>query len=236
MIKISIIVPVFNEQKTIITILKAIKNQSQYLDGFDLEVIVINDCSSDETLKILENNPDFYSRLISHPKNMGKGAAVISGIVAASGEYILVQDADLEYSPEDYSILLKPIRNFNADIVLGSRFLAPAWTRVNYFWHKVGNILITFIFNIFNNTTFTDIYTGFILFRKDLLLGSTLTRFRWDQQAEILSIICPRAKVIFEVPITYSGRTYEEGKKIRALDIIPVILTIINKRLSRFIF
>ena len=236
MIKISIIVPVFNEQKTIITILKAIKNQSQYLDGFFLEVIVINDCSSDDTLKILENNPSFYSRLISHPKNMGKGAAVISGIAAASGEYILVQDADLEYSPEDYSILLKPIRNFNADIVLGSRFLAPAWTRVNYFWHKVGNILITFIFNIFNNTTFTDIYTGFILFRKDLLLGSTLTRFRWDQQAEILSIICPRAKVIFEVPITYSGRTYEEGKKIRALDIIPVILTIINKRLSRFIF
>jgi len=233
MIKISIVVPVFNEQNTIITILKAIKNQSDFLDRFHLEVIVINDCSSDGTLKVLENNPSFYSRLISHSKNMGKGAAVITGILAAEGEYILVQDADLEYSPEDYPILLKPIINFNADIVLGSRFLAPPWTRVNYFWHKVGNILITFIFNIFNNTTFTDIYTGFILFRKDLLLGSTLTRFGWDQQAEILSIICPKAKVIFEVPITYSGRTYEEGKKIRAIDVIPVILTIIRKRFTR---
>jgi glycosyltransferase involved in cell wall biosynthesis len=234
MIKVTIIVPVFNEQETIIQVLKAISDQSKLLKDFAFEVIVIDDCSTDATLNILENNPDLFNKLINQSRNMGKGAAVIAGIGAASGDYILVQDADLEYSPNDYPALLKPVQNFNADIVMGSRFLAPAWTRVNYFWHKLGNILITFIFNIFNNTTFTDIYTGFILFRKDLLLGSTLKRLRWDQQAEILSIICPKAKAIFEVPITYSGRTYEEGKKIRAYDIIPVVCTIVLKRLSRF--
>lgn len=233
MIKITILVPVFNESKTVIEILKNIRNQIIKLDKVIVEVIVINDFSTDSTLSILEDNPDLYNIIINQPRNMGKGAAVIAGLKAATGKYILVQDADLEYSPEDYPTLFKPVLNFNADIVIGSRFLAPAWTRVNYFWHKIGNMTITLLFNVLNNTTFTDIYTGYILFRKDLLDGSSLKRHRWDQQAEILSIICPKARAIYEVPITYSGRTYNEGKKIRAFDIIPVIRTIIFKKISR---
>jgi hypothetical protein len=145
----------------------------------------------------------------------------------------LVQDADLEYNPSEYVTLIKPVIEFGAEIVIGSRFLAPSWTRVNYFWHKVGNIIITLLFNVLNNTTFTDIYSGHIVFKRSLLANVLLTRERWDQQAEILSKICPRTKIIYEVAINYTGRTYAEGKKIRALDVFPVIFTLIRERTLR---
>ena len=229
MTSISIIIPAYNEEDTIISVLQEIK---KYLGPLNIsaEVIVVDDCSSDKTLELLKSNHLLYDQLIHHEKNLGKGGAVISGINAANHEYILIQDADLEYSPKDYEKLLFPITNFGSDIVMGSRFLAPPCTRVVYFWHKVGNKLITFLFNIINNTTFTDIYSGYLVFRKSLLNKQELKKFGWDQQAEILSIICKNAKVIYEVPITYRGRTYSEGKKIRAIDIIPVITTIIIGR------
>jgi len=146
---------------------------------------------------------------------------------------VLVQDADLEYSPNEYRTLLKPVLDFDAELVIGSRFLAPTWTRVNYFWHKVGNRIITWSFNILNNSTFTDIYSGYILFKRDLLSPDELKCFRWDQQAEILSKIYKRTDCIYEVAINYNGRTYEEGKKIRAHHAISVLWTILRERLMR---
>lgn len=228
---LTIIIPVFNEEHTIVSVLNEV---NKYIENLKIptEIIVVDDCSTDETYEILKHNDGLYSALIHHDRNLGKGGAVISGISAAKYKYILIQDADLEYSPQDYKKLFYPAIHFNADIVMGSRFLAPEWTRVNYFWHKIGNRLITFIFNIINNTTFTDIYTGYILFKKSLLSEKKLMKLGWDQQAEILSIICRRAETIYEVPITYRGRTYSEGKKIRAADIIPVIITIISKRFT----
>ncbi|HEY2338038.1 MAG TPA: hypothetical protein VGI18_11795, partial [Burkholderiales bacterium] len=128
---------------------------------------------------------------------------------------------------------LKPVRDFGAELVMGSRFLAPPWTRVNYFWHLIGNRLITLLFNVLNNTTFTDLYSGYILFRRGLVSPDELRRLGWDQQAEILSRICARARVLYEVPISYHGRSYEEGKKIRAHHAISVLRTIVTERLAR---
>jgi glycosyltransferase involved in cell wall biosynthesis len=231
--KLSILIPTFNEATTIREVLTAV--MAQKLPGIVVEVVVIDDASTDGTSEILQECTALYSRLVTLPRNSGKGAAVISGLEVASGDYILVQDADLEYSPHDYGALLKPVQTFDADIVIGSRFLAPAWTRVNYFWHMIGNRAITLMFNVLNNTTFTDVYSGFLLFRTSLLLPGELKCFGWDQQAEILSKMCPRSKVVYEVPISYHGRSYEEGKKIRALDAIPVLWTMLRVRIARMI-
>ena len=165
--------------------------------------------------------------------NSGKGAAVKKGLLNATGEYILFQDADLEYDPSDYQKLLKPVLNFKADIVIGSRLAASQLTRVYYFWHKLGNKFITFLFNVLNNTTFTDIYSCYLLFRSDLLKPEDLRSDGWDQQAEILSLIVSRGKSFYEVPVNYYGRTYEEGKKIRAHHAVAVLLTILRKRFFR---
>ena len=164
-------------------------------------------------------------------KNGGKGAAVKAGLNCATGDYILFQDADLEYNPAEYGKLVQPVFEYEADIVIGSRFLAPEVTRVAYFWNKVGNRLITLIFNILYNTTFTDIYSCYLLCRRDLLQPDQLKTIGWEQQAEILSRTVKRAKSIYEVPISYHGRTIEEGKKIRAHHIFSVIWTMISLRL-----
>ena len=174
-----------------------------------------------------------YHEFISLPRNGGKGAAVIAGLRAATGDYVLVQDADLEYNPDEYTGLLKPVLDFGAELVMGSRFLAPPWTRVNYFWHKVGNHVITLLFNLLNNTTFTDVYSGFIVFRRSLVSPDELKRLGWDQQAEILSRLCARARYVYEVPISYHGRSYDEGKKIRAVHALPVMWTIVRERFAR---
>ena len=228
---VSVLIPAYNEEKTIKLVLEAVSLQS--IAGVKFEVIVVDDASIDSTSKILDDCHNLFTHRITFEKNKGKGAAIIAALDAASGDYVLVQDADLEYNPSEYDTLIKPVIEFGAEIVIGSRFLAPSWTRVNYFWHKVGNIIITLLFNVLNNTTFTDIYSGHIVFKRSLLANVLLTRERWDQQAEILSKICPRTKIIYEVAINYTGRTYDEGKKIRALDVIPVIFTIIRERTLR---
>ena len=228
MIKLSIIIPAYNEEKTIIKILEKVNKVK--IEGVEKEIIVIDDCSNDNTLYLLENNNDLYNELIKSSKNNGKGAAVKKGLLKAKGQYILFQDADLEYDPNDYVKLIEPILRFNADVVMGSRLSAPQFTRVYYFWHKIGNRLITLIFNILNNTTFTDIYSCYLLFKSDLINPSKLVTDGWEQQAEILSIVVSKANSLYEVPINYYGRTYEEGKKIRASNVVSVLLTIFLKK------
>lgn len=229
MVRVSVIVPAFNEEATIIEILREVRAQS--VDGVEFEIVVVDDGSKDRTVALLEANPTLYDRLIKQAKNGGKGAAVLAGLRAASGQYVLFQDADLEYSPSEYKALLFPVLEFGAELVMGSRFAAPRYTRVQYFWHKFGNRLITLMFNVLFNTTFTDIYSCYLMFRRDLVDPASLRSMGWAQQAEILSRAARRAKVIYEVPISYHGRSYEEGKKIRARHTIGVVLMILRCRL-----
>ena len=229
MTSISILVPAYNESASILDVLRKIKEQS--IDGFSHEVIVIDDGSTDGTGDLLERNPELYGTLIRQPKNRGKGAAVKAGLKKARGDYILFQDADLEYDPADYNKLFLPVSRFEADLVIGSRMVAPEYTRVSYFWNKVGNRLITLTFNILNNTTFTDIYSCYLMYRRDLVDPDSLVSEGWEQHAEILSTATSNSRNMYEVPISYHGRTHEEGKKIRAHHAIAVILMIIKKRL-----
>lgn len=223
--------PAYNEEKTIIEILKKVSEVK--IDGVNKEVIVIDDCSTDNTLNLLRKNKNLYDQLIESNENCGKGASVKKGLLKANGDYILFQDADLEYDPKDYIKLLEPILRFNADLVVGSRLVASQLTRVYYFWHKVGNKFITFLFNFMNNTTFTDIYSCYLVFRSELINPNQLSTSGWEQQAEILSKVVSRSNSFYEVPVNYYGRTYKEGKKIRPLDAIPVLITIILKRIFR---
>ena len=231
MIEISIIIPVYNEQETIIPILEQVAQQEITCIAF--EVIVVDDGSKDRTIELLEGRSDLYSLLIRQSVNSGKGAAVITGLKQAGGDYVLFQDADLEYDPNDYGRILEPVLRFDADIVMGSRMVASPITRVSYFWHKIGNRLITFIFNFLNNTTFTDVYSCYLLYRRALVPVESLTTKGWEQQAEILTRAVGNGKSFFEVPISYFGRTYDEGKKIRAHHVIPVVWTMLMKRLTR---
>ncbi len=228
---VSIIIPAFNEETGIVKVLGTIRKQC--VPGYRFEIIVIDDGSSDRTPMLLQQHPDLYDRLVTHSKNSGKGAAVVSGLQIATGEYILFQDADLEYSPQEYADLFYPITAFGAEIVLGSRFLAPKYTRVQYFSHKVGNRLITLLFNLLYNMTFTDIYSCYLIYRRDLITPNELVSQGWDQHAEILCRAVSRATVIYEVPISYHGRSYEEGKKIRAHNVLEVLFMIIRSRLVK---
>ena len=204
MIKISIIIPAYNEENTIIELLERVKKIE--IQGIKKEVIVIDDCSKDNTLSLLKENKNLYDFLIKLPKNSGKGNAVKEGLIRAGGDYILFQDADLEYDPKDYVKLLEPVLRLNADLVIGSRLVASQLTRVYYFWHKVGNKFITFLFNIINNTTFTDIYSCYVVFRANLINPQKLSTNGWEQQAEILSKVVAKSKSFYEVPVNYYGR------------------------------
>jgi len=235
MIDLTILIPVYNEEATILRILGHVAEQK--IDDVRMQVIVVDDGSTDRTVELLEQNPGLYTKLIKRDRNGGKGAAVKSGLKEASGDYVLFQDADLEYDPAEYAKLLMPVLKFDADIVMGSRLVASPCTRVSYFWHKFGNRLITLIFNIFNNTTFTDIYSCYLLYRRDLVDPTGLRTDGWEQQAEILSIAVGKAVSrsggIYEVPVSYYGRTYAEGKKIKAYHAATVIWTIMVGRLFR---
>ena len=228
---VSILIPAFNEEATIIRILKAVN--AQVIEGIEFEILVIDDGSTDRTIERIEQNSNLYSKLIKRTLNGGKGAAVKDGLLQATGDYILFQDADLEYDPAEYTKLLDPVIKFDADIVMGSRLVASPCTRVSYFWHKVGNRIITFFFNILNNTTFTDIYSCYLLYRRDLVSAKDVATEGWEQHAEILSRAVAKASNMFEVPISYYGRTYSEGKKIKAHHAIFVIWTILIRRLFK---
>jgi glycosyltransferase involved in cell wall biosynthesis len=228
--KISIIIPCFNEETTIIPLLKSVNKEIKKISKVSFEVIVIDDCSQDKTNILLKENKDLYDHLLSLEKNLGKGGAVLCGLEKTSGDYILFQDADLEYRPEDYKALIRTTIDFDADVVMGSRFVAPQFTRVYYFWHKVGNIVLTLIFNILNNTTFTDTYSCYLMYRKQLVPLEKIKTKGWEQHGEILSLAVKNGSAFYEVPITYNGRTYGEGKKIRAFHIFKIVYTMFMTR------
>ena len=231
MTTVTVLVPAYNEETTIVELLRRVNAQA--IDGVDFDIVVIDDGSADRTLELLESNPDLYTTLIKLPRNGGKGAAVMAGLAAATGEFVLFQDADLEYDPADYAKLLVPVIQFDADVVMGSQLSGSPMTRVSYFWHRVGNRVITLLFNLLNNTTFTDIYSCYLLYRRGLVDSGRLTTTGWEQHADILTQAVGRANSMYEVPISYYGRTYDEGKKIKARHIVAVIWTIFVKRLTR---
>ncbi len=226
---VSVIVPVYNEDRTVLELLSRVKKQQDA--GLNLEIIVINDGSTDRTVELLETRPDLYSKFINRKQNQGKGAAVIAGLQEATGDYVLFQDADLEYDPADYGFLMQPVVEFDADVVMGSRFRSLGMARVTMFWHWVGNKIVTLLFNMLNNTTFTDIYTCYLMYRRDLLDPNDLRVKGWAQHAEILGLVVRKADLIYEVPVNYFSRSYAEGKKIRGHHAIGVIATIFRTRL-----
>ena len=227
--KIDIIIPVYNEEDTILKILKKIKKVEENYN-YDFNVIVINDGSSDSTHQILSQNPELYNKLIDNKINRGKGNAFKLGIKEIKGEIVIMQDADLEYDPNDYPKLIKPFNDFQADVVFGSRFLANDGHRVLYFWHMVANKLITLTSNIFSNLNLTDIETGYKLFKSNILKDIKFTENKFGIEVEITHKIAnfkPKLK-IFEVGITYQGRTYQEGKKIGLKDAFAALFCIIK--------
>jgi glycosyltransferase involved in cell wall biosynthesis len=233
--KLSLIVPAYNEEATVIQLLELVEENQSKITDVEFEVIVIDDGSTDKTAKLIEDRPDLYSIFIPMAKNGGKGAAVREGLKQATGDYILFQDADLDFHPREYPKLIQPVIEFNAEVVIGSRFLAPPYSRVLAPLFLYGNRALTVFFNIFLYKTFTDIYTGFLLYRRDLLDPGELTSNRWEQHAEILCHVVHRSKTQYEVAIGYSGRDYGAGKKIRAYHVIPVLLMILKMRI-KFLF
>ncbi len=229
--KFSIIVPVFNEGKTILKVLQDLNSLKKFYQN--IQIIVINDGSKDDTLKILENNKILFDVLISNSINKGKGNAVKKGIEVADGDYVTFQDADLEYDPKDFKKFFKLINMVKPDLVIGSRFHYADYSRSHYILNKIGNKLITFIFNIIYNTTFTDIYSCYACFKKNLLINETLKTDGFEQHAEILCKIVKNGKKFYEVPINYDGRSHDEGKKIKFYHIFSVIYQILIGKLKR---
>lgn len=230
--KLSIVVPVFNERDTIVRIVKAIEEVP--LAGIEKEIIVVDDCSNDGTKEILEQEfPRGTHVVLHHERNMGKGAALRTGFSTATGDIILIQDADLEYDPREYPKLLKPILEGNADVVYGSRFLGGEEKRVLYYWHYVGNKLLTTLSNMFTNINLTDMETCFKVFRKDVLMNISIEENRFGFEPEITAKVAKLKCRIFEVGISYRGRTYAEGKKIHLKDGVSALRCIIKYNLFR---
>ena len=226
--KISIVVPLYNEERTIINILSKIQNEIKKLNEFNFEVIIINDGSNDNSKKLLEENSSLYNTLISLNNNRGKGFAIREGLKKVSGEIILIQDADLEYLPHNYKNLLEPFKEYEAQVVYGSRFKSTEASRVLFFWHMIANKIITFCSNIFSNLNLTDVETGYKVFRSDILKKIDLKENSFAFEIEItqkIAKIKPKLR-IFEVGISYFGRTYDEGKKIGFKDALSALISI----------
>jgi glycosyltransferase involved in cell wall biosynthesis len=235
--KISIIIPVYNESATVHFILDKIRKVNLPLN-IEKELIIINDCSVDNTKETIENYISNHSELnilfLNHDKNKGKGAAIHSGIANATGEYLLIQDADLEYSPEEYILLLQPVLDGFADVVYGSRFMGGNAHRVLFFWHTIGNRFLTLLVNLFSNLNLTDMETCYKLFNTKMLQSLKLKENRFGFEPEVTIKIARIPKIrIYEVGISYYGRTYEEGKKIGWKDGFQAIYCIFKYGLLR---
>lgn len=223
--KLSVIIPVYNEVKNISEIVKRVQSTK-----LATEIIIVDDGSSDGTGEILQKlNGKRKVRVFMQGKNQGKGAAVVTGMKAATGDILLIQDADLEYDPRDYPTLLKPIQEGLADVVYGSRFLGAAH-RVTMFWHQLANQLLTLMTNILYDSILTDMETGYKVFRRGVIEGMTIRAKRFNFEPEFTAKILKRKYRIFEVPITFNPRDYSDGKKIKLKDAFEAVWALIKYR------
>jgi glycosyltransferase involved in cell wall biosynthesis len=228
--KVSIVIPCYNEKNTIERIIEGVRDAPLK----SKEIIVVDDCSKDGTQTVLrERVSQMVDQIIYHPVNRGKGAALRSGFAAATGDVILVQDADLEYSPEDYPALLEPLMLGEADAVVGSRFMGGRPHRVLFFWHMVGNKFLTMLSNMFTNVNLTDMETGYKAFKAPLIKSIQIEEDRFGVEPEIIAKLARTGCRIYEVGISYSGRTYAEGKKINWKDGFRAIYAILKYNLGR---
>ena len=226
--KTSIIIPCYNEVKTIDSV---VNNIIENCD-FDKEIIIVDDCSKDNTPIIINDLILKFNEIksIKHEKNYGKGAGIKSGVKMATGDIILIQDADLEYNPEDYKSLLEPFLKTDADVVYGSRFLGGKYVRLSFFWHYVANRILTTLCNTFTNLNMTDMETGYKLFKSDAIKSIDLKEKSFGIEPEITVKLAKKKYIFYEVPISYSGRSYDEGKKIGLKDAFIAIYCIIKYR------
>jgi glycosyltransferase involved in cell wall biosynthesis len=223
-ITLSVIVPVFNEERTIAEILRRVRAVA-----IPKQIVVVDDCSSDGTRELLRaeaEQPD--TTVVLHERNLGKGGAVKSGLARATGDIVLIQDADLEYDPRDYHALLRPILEGRAKAVYGSRFLGEH--KAMYFWHSVGNKFLTLVTNVLFDTTLTDMETCYKVFTADIAAKLTIKQMRWGIDPEITAKILRQGVRIYEVPIAYNGREFWEGKKISWTDAFVVLRTLLRYR------
>lgn len=228
--KVSIIIPCYNEQSTIKEIINKINSQS----NIEKEIIVIDDFSNDKTREILEKDlKNNIHKIILNERNYGKGYSIKKGIEIASGDCIIIQDADLEYDPTDYKKLLDPIINGVADVVYGSRFIGTSERRVLYFWHTIGNKLLTLLSNIFSNLNLTDMEVGYKVFKSNVLKEINLVENRFGFEPEVTAKIAKKNIRIYEVGISYFGRKYSEGKKITWKDGFSAIRCIVKYNLFK---
>jgi glycosyltransferase involved in cell wall biosynthesis len=225
---LTVVIPCYNEFLTIRSVLDAVYNAPYPVK----EVIIVDDCSTDGTRELLSSLQG-SEKIIYHDRNYGKGAALRSGLRAATGDIVLIQDADLEYDPSDYGKLLKPILDGHADVVYGSRFLGGSAHRVLFFWHRIGNGVLTLLSNMFTNLNLTDMETGYKVFRREVIENLHIEEDRFGFEPEITAKLAKQRCRIYEVGISYYGRTYAEGKKISWRDGVRALVCILKYNLAR---
>ncbi len=226
---LSVVIPVYNEERTLAEIIRRVKAVD--IEGVDKEIIIVDDGSVDGTRELLRNEVgEQVSKVVLHEKNMGKGAALRTGFRNATGDYVIVQDADLEYNPAEYSRLLVPLLDGRADVVYGSRFKGEGAHRVLYFWHYVVNKGLTLLSNMFTNLNLTDMETCYKVFRREVISEMKLEQDSFGFEAEVTAKLARKRWRLYEVGISYSGRTYEEGKKIGLKDAFQAFWCIVKYR------
>ncbi|QKD83239.1 glycosyltransferase family 2 protein [Thermoleptolyngbya sichuanensis A183] len=226
--KLSVVVPCYNELGTIGQVVEAVRRSPVQ----DLEIIIVDDCSTDGTRELLQSQIEpLVDQVIYHPKNRGKGAALRTGFAAATGDVVIVQDADLEYDPQEFPLLIEPILNDKADVVFGSRFMGGRPHRVVYFWHMVGNKFLTLLSNMLTNINLSDMETCYKAFRREVIQSIRIQENRFGFEPEITAKVAKAGCRIYEVGISYYGRTYKEGKKIGWKDGFRAIYCILKYNL-----